>query len=101
MESHDEEVSVFIRIFITFAVPRRNMQREWRRSSSRLADTAPKKRRSGGELLATMCQFDRPGNRIPGLQTDSVCLTTELTDRDFHYKQISFLYCSLEIMRDF
>ena len=29
--------------------------------------TAPKKRRNGGESLATLCRFDRPGSRTPDL----------------------------------
>ena len=57
---------------------------EWRGSSPRLsawATQAPKKRRNGGEPQATLCRFDRVGNRIQTYRTDSVRVTTELTSR--------------------
>ena len=36
-------------------------------------------RRNGGESLATLCRFDRLGNRTQTSRTDSVRLATELT----------------------
>ena len=46
----------------------------------RLGYTTPKKRRSGDELLATLCRGDRPGNRTPDLShRELVRLTTKPT----------------------
>ena len=41
--------------------------------------TAPKKRRSGGEPLATLCRFHRSGIEPQTSRTDNVRLATELT----------------------
>ena len=51
------------------AILRRSMQRLTGpiAAISRLGYSAPKKRRRGGEPLATLRQFDWPGNRTPNL----------------------------------
>ena len=49
-------------------------------ATERLSNTVPKKRRSGGEPLATL--FDRPGTQTQGLPHRQRCLTTKLTDCD-------------------
>ena len=54
-------------IFIILAVLRRGVQRVTRTISAaeRLDNTAPKKRRYGGEPLATLCRFGRAGIAMP------------------------------------
>ena len=62
--------SYFFQIFIIPAVVRRSEQRVAGPISAawRLGYTAAKKRRSGGEPLATLCRFDRLENRTPKLR---------------------------------
>ena len=48
-------------------------------AAQRAGYAALKKRRNGGEPLATLCRFDRPGNLTPNLpHRERVRLTTKL-----------------------
>ena len=60
---------------------------EWWGPSSRayyLGNTVPKKRRSGGELWATLCRFNRPEIRSPRLINVSIFCTRLFSHHNYH-----------------